>query len=143
MYALAAESASSVTSNPDLLLSLGVGGVFCVMILRLVFEFLKSRKEPMASSGGQTDRLARSMNVIELLSDIKDLLTSQQSQSAQIKEKVTRIQTIAFDMKRLHDVPDPKYPGNQLWWGTGQREALEKLVISIENLRRQIDDSAK
>lgn len=140
-WLLAAEAVDvankTVKDSTDTLLSLGVGGVFCIMVLRLVFDFLKSRKEAQ-NGGGNTARLARNMNLIEILSDVKDLLTGQQQQFSTLKDKVTQIQNIAYDLQRWHDVPDPKFPGNKVWWGTGEREILDRLTQAIESLVKEV-----
>lgn len=116
-------------SSADPMLQLGVGGVFVVMVLRLVFEFLKSRK----NGGGEAN--------LELLTDVKDLLTGQQEQLREIRARVDGLQDHVYDMYRWHDVNDPSFPGSKLWWGVGVAELLRRQADVLQALKALLERS--
>ena len=111
-----AEAASS-----DLILQLGVGGVFALLVIRTVFDFLSKQREKKSNGNGSSISAA-AMN---------DMFTLNRS-----------ILSFVEDLHKWHDVKDEDQV--PVWY---VRKSLERLIgelgKSVNGMTRAIEDQTE
>ena len=96
----------------DLMMQLGVGGIFAVMVIKEVLSFLKSTN----GKGGALPRI-----VVDALKDLSATMARMQHQVGVIDETTTKT-------KEMHDQPMARRAdGSPRWWNSDRSEkAIEE-----------------
>jgi hypothetical protein len=124
----------------DLLLQIGVGGVFAIMVLREVFKFLEKQREKKGNGKTAAYRSQHASSVTA--SDARQLgieVSRIENKIDVAVKKLEGMQGPIFDMHRWHDVDDPTRPGAKLWWGVclSELNASVKVLADETRLLRQ------
>ena len=132
--------APEVTKSPigDYILQLGVGGLFAVVILTKVFDFLNKQKEKKNgkhSGAYGTVKCPFEAELKEDISELKQHIAVLQEHVIQNKNKTDRIQPKIYELHEWHNKDDKDNMGAKIWWGLDIKKIVQKMneLIRISN----------
>ena len=119
----------------DYIISLGTGGIFCILILQQVLNFLAKKKE--------REKPAISSSDVQALKGAIDLLNAnlvrQSELHKEIKNKIDKVLSLIYDLHRWHDVDDPNHPGAKIWWATSLKESRDEIAKLQHDISELLD----
>lgn len=121
----------------DYIISLGTGGIFCILVLQQVFYFLGKKKEN-GKSESKTAVISRSdiQSLEQTIESLNSHLSGQNVLLGEIKDKLDKTLSLSYDLHRWHDVADPDHPGARLWWATSLRETRD----DVDKMHRDVKE---